>query len=109
VPDLGSADSARINMDYYELNNPVFAVQGDNIFDIKVKSLIDFHKEKCSCLTIVLREVDNVEGLGIADIDKNGRIQRFVEKPMPKDAPQPANTGHILSPEVKDFYSAFNK
>ena len=62
-------------MEYYELNNPVFAVQGDNIFDIKVKSLIDFHKEKCAALTIVLREVENVEGLGIADIDKNGRIQ----------------------------------
>ena len=45
VDDLGSADSARINMEYYELNNPVFAVQGDNIFDIKVKSLIDYHRK----------------------------------------------------------------
>ncbi len=106
VPDLGSADSARINMDYYELNNPVFAVQGDNIFDIKVKSLIDFHKEKCACLTIVLREVDNVEGLGIADIDKNGRILRFVEKPLPKDAPSNlANTGlYVLSPDVRKIF-----
>jgi NDP-sugar pyrophosphorylase family protein len=106
VPDLGSADSARINMDYYELTCPVFAVQGDNIFDIKVKSLIDFHKEKCSCLTIVLREVDNVEGLGIADIDKNGRIQRFVEKPAPIDAPSNlANTGlYVLSPEVRKIF-----
>ncbi len=106
VPDLGSADSARINIDYYELNNPIFAVQGDNIFDIKVKSLIDFHKEKCSCLTIVLREVDNVEGLGIADIDKNGRIQRFVEKPLPKDAPSNlANTGlYVLSPDIRKIF-----
>jgi NDP-sugar pyrophosphorylase family protein len=106
VPDLGSADSARINIEYYELNNPVFAVQGDNIFDIKVKSLIDFHKEKCSCLTIVLREVDNVEGLGIADIDKNGRIQRFVEKPLPKDAPSNlANTGlYVLSPDIRKIF-----
>ena len=106
VDDLGSADSARINMEYYELNNPVFAVQGDNIFDIKVKSLIDFHKEKCAALTIVLREVDNVEGLGIADIDKNGRIKRFVEKPLPKDAPSNlANTGlYVLSPEMKKIF-----
>ena len=106
VPDLGSADSARINMDYYDLNNPVFAVQGDNIFDIKVKSLIDFHKEKGACLTIVLREVENVEGLGIADIDKNGRIQRFVEKPAPKDAPSNlANTGlYVLSPEIRKIF-----
>ncbi len=106
VPDLGSADSARINMEYYELNNPVFAVQGDNIFDINIKSLINFHKEKCSCLTIVLREVDNVEGLGIADIDKDGRIRRFVEKPEPKDAPSKlANTGlYVLSPEVRKIF-----
>jgi len=106
VPDLGSADSARINIDYYELNNPVFAVQGDNIFDIKVRSLIDFHKEKGACLTIVLREVDNVEGLGIADIDKSGRIQRFVEKPEPKDAPSNlANTGlYVLSPEIRKIF-----
>jgi len=106
VPDLGSADSARINIEYYELNNPIFAVQGDNIFDIKVKSLIDFHKEKCACLTIVLREVDNVEGLGIADIDKCGRINRFVEKPLPKDAPSNlANTGlYVLSPEVRKIF-----
>jgi len=106
VPDLGSADSARINIDYYDLNNPVFAVQGDNIFDIKIKGLIDFHKEKGACLTIVLREVDNVEGLGIADIDKNGRIQRFVEKPAPKDAPSNlANTGlYVLSPEIRKIF-----
>ena len=106
VEDLGSADSARINMEYYELNTPVFAVQGDNIFDINVKSLIDFHKEKCASLTIVLREVENVEGLGIADIDKDGKIKRFVEKPLPKDAPSKlANTGlYVLSPEMKKIF-----
>jgi NDP-sugar pyrophosphorylase family protein len=50
--------------------------------------------------------VQNVEGLGIADIDKNGRIQRFVEKPLPKDAPSNlANTGlYVLSPEVKKIF-----
>ncbi len=106
VPDMGSADSARINMEYYEINNPIFAVQGDNIFDIKVKKLIDFHREKCAALTIVLREVDNVEGLGIADIDKDGRIKKFVEKPAPKDAPSNlANTGlYMISPEVRKIF-----
>jgi NDP-sugar pyrophosphorylase family protein len=106
VEDLGSADSARINMEYYELNNPVFAVQGDNIFDIDIKNLFDFHKKKCAALTIVLREVDNVEGLGIADIDKGGCIKRFVEKPSAKDAPSNlANTGlYVISPEIKKIF-----
>ena len=107
VDDLGSADSARINMEYYEINNPVFAVQGDNIFDINVKDLIRFHREKGAVLTIVLREVQNVEGLGIADIDKDdGRIRCFVEKPLPKDAPSNlANTGlYVVSPEIKKIF-----
>ncbi len=106
VEDLGSADSARINMDYYEVKTPVFAVQGDNIFDINVKDLIRFHRDKGALMTIVLREVNNVEGLGIADIDKNCRIRRFVEKPLPKDAPSNlANTGlYVVSPEVKKIF-----
>ncbi len=106
VNDLGSADSARINMEYYDLHNTVLAVQGDNIFDIKVKSLVDFHREKGAALTVVLREAQNIEGLGLADIDKNGRISRFVEKPLPKDAPSNlANTGlYVLSPELKKIF-----
>ena len=103
VEDLGSADSTRINMEYYDINSPVFAVQGDNIFDINVKDLIRFHREKCATMTIVLREVPNVEGFGIADIDKHNRIRCFVEKPLPKDAPSNlANTGlYVISPEAK--------
>jgi len=106
VDDLGSADSARINMEYYEVNCPVFAVQGDNVFEICVKDLIRFHREKGALMTIVLREVQNVEGLGIADIDANSRIRRFVEKPLPKDAPSNlANTGlYVLSPEIKKVF-----
>ena len=106
VDDLGSADSAKINMEYYEVNSPVFAVQGDNVFEIDVKDLLSFHREKGALMTIVLREVQNVEGLGIADIDDNSRIRRFVEKPMPKDAPSNlANTGlYVLSPEVMKVF-----
>jgi NDP-sugar pyrophosphorylase family protein len=106
VDDIGSADSARINMEYYEINNPVFAVQGDNVFEISVKDLIRFHREKGALMTIVLREVENVEGLGIADIDNNNRIRRFVEKPPPKDAPSNlANTGlYVLSPEIRKVF-----
>jgi len=106
VEDVGSADSARINMDYYEVKTPVFAVQGDNIFDINVKDIMQFHQKNSALMTIVLRKVDNVEGLGIADIDKKGRIKCFVEKPLPKDAPSNlANTGlYVVSPEVKKIF-----
>jgi len=106
VDDLGSADSARINMEYYNVRDPVFAVQGDNIFDVNLKELVDFHRKKEAVMTIALREVENVEGFGIADINKEMRIARFVEKPAPKEAPSDlANTGlYMVSPEIKRIF-----
>jgi NDP-sugar pyrophosphorylase family protein len=104
--DLGSADSARINMEYYNVRDPVFAVQGDNIFDVNLKELVGFHEKKGAVMTIALREVKDVEGYGIADIDENMRISRFVEKPAPKDAPSNlANTGlYMVSPEIRKIF-----
>jgi len=106
VDDFGSADSARISMEYYDVKDPVFAVQGDNIFDVNLKGLVDFHEEKGAMMTIALREVENVEGLGIADVNNNMRISRFVEKPSPKEAPSNlANTGlYMVSPEIRKVF-----
>lgn len=106
VDDLGSADSARINMEYYNVKDPVFAVQGDNIFDVNVKELVEFHEKKGAIMTIALREVEDVEGYGIADINKDMRISKFVEKPAPKDAPSNlANTGlYMVSPEIRKIF-----
>ena len=73
--DLGSADSARINMEYYNVRDPVFAVQGDNIFDVDLKELVKFHQKKGAVMTIALREVKDVEGYGIADINKTCEFQ----------------------------------
>jgi NDP-sugar pyrophosphorylase family protein len=106
IDDLGSADSARINMEYYNVRDPVFAVQGDNIFDVNVKELVEFHEKKGAIMTIALREVPDVEGFGIADINKDKRIARFVEKPSPKEAPSNlANTGlYVVSPEIRKIF-----
>lgn len=106
VDDLGSADSAKINMEYYNVKDPVFAVQGDNVFDVNVEELARFHEKKGAVMTIALREVTNVEGYGIADINKEKRIARFVEKPSPKEAPSNlANTGlYVVSPEIRKIF-----
>ncbi|MEM3694633.1 MAG: NDP-sugar synthase [Candidatus Bathyarchaeia archaeon] len=106
VEDYGSADSARINMEYYNVKDPVFAVQGDNIFDVNLKELVEFHQKKGAVMTIALREVEDVEGYGIADVDKDMRISRFVEKPTPKEAPSNlANTGlYMVSPEIRKIF-----
>jgi NDP-sugar pyrophosphorylase family protein len=104
--DYGSGDSARINMEYYNVRDPVFAVQGDNIFDIDLKDFLGFHQRKGALMTIGLRPVKDVKGYGIADIDREMRISRFVEKPSRQEAPSNlANTGlYIVTPEVREIF-----
>ena len=94
LKDYGSADSARINIEYYDVKDPVFAVQGDNIFDIGLENILAFHQSKGAFMTIGLMPVTDVTGYGIADINRDMGLSRFVEKPHPKEAPSNlANTG----------------
>ncbi len=103
LDDLGSADSYRLNMNYYDVHDPVLVVQGDNLFDIDLTDFIKQHQERGALMTIALTKVDKTEGYGIADLDRDMRIKRFVEKPPPEKAPSNlANAGlYLLSPEVR--------
>jgi len=103
LDDLGSADSFRLNMEYYDVRDPVIVVQGDNLFDINLEDFIKKHEEKGALMTIALTRVEKVEEYGIAELDKDMRVKRFIEKPLAAIAPSNlANTGiYLLSPEVR--------
>src|SRR3990170_2884114 len=90
LDDLGSADSFRLNVEYYDVRDPVLVVQGDNLFDIDLNDFIKRHEEKG-------------EEYGIAEVDKDLRIKRFIEKPPAEKAPSNfANAGiYLLSSEVR--------
>jgi len=103
LDDLGSADSYRLNMEYYDVDNPVLVVQGDSLFDIDLDDLMKQHEEKGALMTIALARVEKTESYGVADLDGDMRIGRFVEKPPRDKAPSNlANAGiYLLSPEVR--------
>ena len=105
LDDCGSADSYRLNIEYYDVDNPVLVVQGDGLFNIDLENLVNLHEKNNATMTIVLVRVDNVEEYGIADLDKNMKINRFVEKPKKENAPSNfANAGiYLLSPKVREI------
>ena len=107
IDDVGSADSIRINMEYYDINSHVMVVQGDNPFEMELSNLLTFHEEKNAVMTIVLTYVDDVERYGVADISSDNRIKGFVEKPKKEEAPSRlANTGmYVLSPKVRELFN----
>ncbi len=105
IEDLGSADSLRIILGYYEIPSLIAVVQGDNILDLDLNELLEFHVSRGAFMTMCLAEADDVRGYGVAELDGE-RIKRFVEKPEPCEAPSNlANTGvYILAPRVREVY-----
>jgi len=103
LDDMGSADSYRLNVEYYDVRDPVLVVQGDSLFDIDLNAFIKRHEEKRAMMTIALARVEKVEEYGVAELDEDLRIKRFVEKPPAESAPSNlANAGiYLLSPEVR--------
>ncbi len=102
--DVGSADSLHLNLNYYDVEDPIIVVQGDNVYDINLMGLIKKHEENEAFMTIAIKQVEKTEEYGVADLDPNNlRIKRFVEKPSPEKAPSNlANTGiYLLSPEIR--------
>jgi NDP-sugar pyrophosphorylase family protein len=101
--DLGSADSYRLNMQYYDVKDPVLVVQGDDLFELDVNDFMKTHQNKKAAMTIALTAVGKVEEFGVADLDSDMRIKKFIEKPPAEKAPSNfANAGiYMLSPEVR--------
>jgi NDP-sugar pyrophosphorylase family protein len=106
IEDVGSADSVRIMMDYYDVNEQFLVVQGDNLFELDLKDMLAFHKRTGAFMTIGLTPVEDVESYGVAEMDDSGRIKRFVEKPPRQEAPsRMANAGiYLISPEIREVY-----
>lgn len=106
IDDVGSADSVRILIDYYNIEHDILVVQGDNLFELNLPELLEFKEKTKAFMVVVLTPVEDVEAYGIADMDESGRIRRFVEKPRKEEAPsRMANTGiYLISPEVRKVF-----
>ena len=106
IEDVGSADSVRIMMEYYDVKDQFLVVQGDNLFDLDLKDMLAFHKRTGAFMTIGLTPVEDVTAYGVAEMDSSGRIGRFVEKPSREEAPsRMANAGiYLISPEIREVF-----
>jgi mannose-1-phosphate guanylyltransferase len=78
---------------------------GDIITDLDVSELVRAHRASGSQGTIHLTPVDDPSAFGVVEIDDNGRVQRFVEKPAPGETESNLiNAGtYVLEPSVLDL------
>ena len=116
-------DGSRFNMNisYVEENEPMgtagplrlaknslretfIATNGDELKDIDLGAMYDFHKRNNAVVTIALTTVSDPSQYGVARLD-GAKILEFVEKPKKGEAPSNLiNSGlYIMEPEVIDL------
>ncbi len=98
--DYGTAGAVGSAREY--LDTTFMIVSGDVVCDFDFSKIINFHIEKNSKLTITLTSVENPLEFGVVVANKDGKIEKFLEKPSWGEVfSDTINTGiYILEPEI---------
>jgi mannose-1-phosphate guanylyltransferase len=98
---LGSAGGVKRMQDFFG-NEPFVVIGCDEVTDLQLGRLLDFHR-KCDALaTIGLVECDEVDQYGVVVTDESGKIVGFQEKPARgTERSKLVNTGvYAFSPAI---------
>lgn len=111
---LGSGGTVRDNLGFIEDDMDFMICYADNLCNIKLRDLISFHRMKKGLLTMALFRTEIPEQCGIVQVDGDGKIIEFIEKPQfPKG--NLANAGiYVVNREIfsiisKEEYVDFGK
>ena len=99
--DFGTAGAVKKAQELIGDENFVI-ISGDVVTDFNFEKMFAFHKEKRSKLTITLTTVENPLQFGVVITDKEGKIEKFLEKPSWGEVfSDTINTGiYIIEPEI---------
>jgi mannose-1-phosphate guanylyltransferase len=80
-------------------------LNGDVFADVNYTEILKMHEEKNAVATIALHRVEDPSRYGVAELTKQNRIKRFVEKPPREAAPTNLiNAGvYVLSPKIFNY------
>jgi NDP-sugar pyrophosphorylase family protein len=100
---LGSAGAVE-QMKAYLSEGPFVVVGCDDLTDLPLDALFDFHKRRGAIATIGLVERDEVDQYGVVVTDETGKITGFQEKPAKgTERSKLVNTGiYAFTPDIFD-------
>lgn len=99
---LGSAGTVAANRAFVAGESSFFVIYADNLTDMDLGAMLEFHTNRRSPFTMGLFEAAEPSQCGIAELDQAGRVVEFVEKPaQPKG--NLANAGlYLAGPSLFD-------
>jgi mannose-1-phosphate guanylyltransferase len=101
---LGSGGTIKKNRDFFESEKSCFIFYADNLTNVNLKNMIQFHDAHEMKFTLGVFKVSNPQECGIVEIDNDSSIISFVEKPE-NPASNLAFAGIMISsPKLMDFF-----
>ncbi len=101
---MGTAGGVK-NAEEYLKNEPFIVLGGDHVLNLDLREMYRFHEANDAPITIGLLSIDDPREFGIADMDINNRIHRFLEKPKSGQIfSNLASTGiYVCDPSIFDW------
>jgi len=100
---LGSAGTLAANRGFFS-EGPFFIIYGDNLSDVDLADLYASHLQQRPVLTLGTFEAEFPERCGIAEVDEQGVVQGFVEKPEKPLSNHAAAGIYVAEPEIFDYF-----
>lgn len=99
---LGSAGTLLANRDWVQGEEFFLACYADNLTDFDLRSLVRAHRQRNAIATLTVFHSDCPSAGGVLEVDHNGRVTGFAEKPA-KPASDLTNAGmYAFHPSVID-------
>ncbi len=97
---LGTAGGVK-NVEHL-FKDTFLVIGGDDLCDVNITSLVEFHKKKGAIATIGLSYEEEVSQYGVVVTDEDGKILEFQEKPKKEEAKSHwVNNGiYIFEPDI---------
>jgi mannose-1-phosphate guanylyltransferase len=108
---LDTAGAIRFAAEFSGIADTFVVANGDVLTDLDIAELVNFHRQHSAEATIHLTAVDDPSSFGVVATDRDGRVERFVEKPAPGTAPSNLINGgtYVLEPSVLQCIPADQK
>ena len=100
--EAGGIAQALLLAERFANGQPMCVILGDNIFDNSITPLIEQFIEDMDSAHIMLKEVEDAERFGVAEIDED-RILRIIEKPTVPPSNYAVTGIYCYPPDVFDI------
>ncbi|MGA2789268.1 MAG: NDP-sugar synthase [Candidatus Bathyarchaeia archaeon] len=108
---LGTGGPIKLASEDTRFDETFIVTNGDVIAEIDLAKMLNHHEQTGAMITDALHQVKDPTRFGVAQLDGEGRIRRFVEKPKAKEArSRLINAGiYVVEPDVLQMIPANRK